>query len=175
MTVFFLCGLWHGASWTFAIWGLYHGAFLILERAGGGFLLERAPAPLRHAYAMIVVVIGWVLFRSETLAQALAFLSAMVGLGGGTGLEHNAELYFSNRFTLVFAVGVVASTPCLPCLKARYATLCLATSDTALSLASVSRRTLVACSAVALQLGLFVLCAMELASSSYNPFIYFRF
>src|SRR6185295_9756162 len=59
--VFFLCGLWHGAQWTFVLWGLFHGAFLVLERGPAGRGLETLWSPARHVYLMLVVMIGWVL------------------------------------------------------------------------------------------------------------------
>ena len=98
VAVFFLCGLWHGASWNFVIWGLWHGAFLVFERVmfGGGRRARRGemiPPPPQaasrsgplhwpiwpHAYTMLVVMIGWVFFRADTLAAAVAFLRAMFG------------------------------------------------------------------------------------------------
>ena len=66
LIVFFLCGLWHGASWTFVIWGLYHGFFIVLEHAGLGRVLDRQARPLRHSYALLVVLVGWVIFRAPT-------------------------------------------------------------------------------------------------------------
>ncbi|MEE8467510.1 MAG: MBOAT family O-acyltransferase [Planctomycetota bacterium] len=74
LIVFALCGLWHGASWSFLVWGLFHGAFLVVERLGLGAALERRPAVLRHAYLLAVVMTGWVFFRAETLTQALEYL-----------------------------------------------------------------------------------------------------
>ena len=67
--VFFLCGLWHGASWTFVVWGLYHGVFLVLERAGLAARVGMLPRTLRHAYAVLVVMVGWVFFRADTLGE----------------------------------------------------------------------------------------------------------
>src|SRR4051812_8670704 len=61
--VFFLCGLWHGASWNFVIWGLFHGTFLVVERLGLAAAVRRLWAPLRHAYLLLVVMVGWVFFR----------------------------------------------------------------------------------------------------------------
>jgi hypothetical protein len=79
VTVFFLCGLWHGASWTFVVWGLYHGAFLVLERLGLAAWLGRMPRALRHVYALLVVMVGWVFFRAESLSAAAGLLQAMAG------------------------------------------------------------------------------------------------
>ena len=64
LAVFLLCGLWHGAGWTFIVWGLWHGCFLVLERTCFSTLLDKAWRPLRHCYAMTVVAIGWIFFRS---------------------------------------------------------------------------------------------------------------
>lgn len=62
MIVFILCGLWHGASWAFVVWGLYHGFFLVVERLGLSNLLLRVGTEFRHLYALLVVTIGWVFF-----------------------------------------------------------------------------------------------------------------
>lgn len=80
ITVFFLCGLWHGANMTFVIWGLYNGLFLILERLFLGDLLSRVPKLITHLYAIFVVLIGWVFFRADSLSQAFEYLSVMFGL-----------------------------------------------------------------------------------------------
>src|SRR5262245_29528369 len=84
LLVFILCGIWHGASWTFLVWGLFHGLFLSLERVGLGRLLERVPAAFRHAYTILAVLVGWVFFRAESLTHAAEYLGAMVGLTDGT-------------------------------------------------------------------------------------------
>ncbi|MBW2366910.1 MAG: MBOAT family protein [Deltaproteobacteria bacterium] len=76
-----LCGLWHGAGWTFALWGIYHGGFMVIERLGG--LRDRSPGKyivLRRGATLLIVIIGWVLFRSETLTGALGYLGAMATL-----------------------------------------------------------------------------------------------
>lgn len=81
LLVFLLCGFWHGANWTFIVWGLWHGAFLAAERWGGARLLHAMPRLLQHAYTMVVVLVGWVFFRADTLSHAGGMLRAMVGLG----------------------------------------------------------------------------------------------
>lgn len=83
--VFFLVGLWHGASWTFVIWGIYHGVFLVLERVTGQRPVgDKAPNSWpRRVYTLLVVMVGWVFFRSESVAQAVSILEAMVSFQGG--------------------------------------------------------------------------------------------
>ena len=85
--VFFLCGLWHGASWPFVIWGAWHGVFLVAERAGLDRVLARV-GRLRHAYALLAVMGGWVLFRCESIAHAIAFYSALGGQAVGSAARH---------------------------------------------------------------------------------------
>jgi alginate O-acetyltransferase complex protein AlgI len=109
--VFALCGLWHGARWTFVVWGLYHGAFLIGERTALGRALERLPLLLRHAYALAVVTFGWVFFRSPTLEFALAMLRAMLGGNRSAGGDYPMALYLNGFVALVIALGVAGSVP----------------------------------------------------------------
>jgi alginate O-acetyltransferase complex protein AlgI len=75
--VFFLCGLWHGASWNFVIWGLFHGFFLVAERA----LRLRGPTLLAHVYTLAVAMLAWVFFRTADLPTALDYLGGLFGMG----------------------------------------------------------------------------------------------
>ena len=82
--VFFTTGLWHGANWTFVLWGLWHGAFSVLEDSGVIPQKRLKGRVLGHVYTMLVVVLGFTLFRAESLSQAGAMFAAMftgVGLG----------------------------------------------------------------------------------------------
>jgi alginate O-acetyltransferase complex protein AlgI len=166
--VFFLCGLWHGASWTFVLWGLYHGAFLVLERRGLGKRLEAAPAPLRHLYVLLVVMVGWLLFRATTLTQATAFLAAMVGLGRGTGVDYYPALYLDVEVILTLLAGVVGSMPIWPWLLTGQ-------GESARPGGAAWAWAGLPFLAVAALGILFVASAMLLAAGTYNPFLYFRF
>jgi len=86
-SVFLLCGLWHGASWNFVIWGAHHGAFLVIERAGLKRWLDRAPRAVAHLYTVVVVLLGWVWFRAETFDGALDLFAGLFGLNGIGGLS----------------------------------------------------------------------------------------
>ena len=158
LLVWTLTGLWHGAAWNFLLWGLYFGVLLLGEKFWWGKALERAPSPLRHLYAMVIVVLGWVLFRCEGLSAVGSYLGAMFGLsGGGWG----QALYFLRQYGVFLAVGVVASLPVKDAL-----------------LAALQRRkaerTIQWGSALA-GLGLLGLSFLQLISSTANPFIYYRF
>jgi alginate O-acetyltransferase complex protein AlgI len=169
VTVFFLCGLWHGASWNFVIWGLFHGMFLVLERLGVARAVESLWRPLRHVYLLFVVMIGWVFFRADTLPGALAFLQAMAGFGEGLRTTYDVRWFLTPEVLLALTAGVVASTPLL-------ASLGRAWSD-ATSTGGGSPR-LAWVPSIATTAGLVLLLAASVmlsAARTYNPFIYFRF
>ena len=170
IVVFFLCGLWHGASWTFVVWGLYHGAFLVLERVGVGRVLGRLPRALQHAYLLLVVTVGWVFFRSDSLSVALQRLASMFGGAEGTGVEQHPSLFLANDTVLAFVVAVLGATPWL----ARAAELRARLTARGTSAARLLGATSEALALTALAL-VFVASAAMLASGVYNPFIYFRF
>ncbi len=109
MIVFALCGLWHGAQWSFVVWGLYHGIFLVFERACRDLDIKiQVPKPARHIYVLIVVLIGWVFFRSDSLTRALTYLGVMFGFR--EGLDYYAwQAYFSPFMLTLMAIGSVMS------------------------------------------------------------------
>lgn len=77
--VFMLTGLWHGANWTFLAWGLWHGVFMLIERVGFGKALKKMPPFFAHVYTLCVVLAGWILFRSDSFANAVVYLKSMFG------------------------------------------------------------------------------------------------
>ncbi len=107
LIVFALCGFWHGANWTFLAWGLYHGVWLVLERLGWSHLLDAVPLLLRHLLTLVIVLVGWVLFRSESFAQAGSYLADMVSSGG----VYTASDFLTPRLQMMLPIGLIA---CLP-------------------------------------------------------------
>jgi len=170
--VFFLCGLWHGASWTFALWGIYHGAFLVIERAGFGACLQRVPRPARHVYTLLVVMVGWVFFRSNDMGSALAVLRAMTGGAEGDTVATPLRYYLTNTVCAAVVVGGLAS------VRAG-GTLCnlpaCALSTGKVRRTGVNSSTLQSLFQSGTSLVLLGLSAVSVASGTYNPFIYFRF
>ncbi len=164
ITVFFLCGLWHGASLNFIVWGLYHGVFLVLERIGLSRRLAASWKPVRHVYALLVVMVSWVFFRAASLPDAWSFLQVMAGFARTTGLEQPLALYADPEKLLALAIGIIGSTPILAAVKRR----CERAPGIGVALGSS------AIEVVALA-SIFAVSAMLLAAGTYNPFIYFRF
>ena len=161
--VFLLCGLWHGASWTFVVWGAYHGALLILERAGWGERLHRLPEWLQHLSTLLLVALGWVLFRAETLTHAGVYLAALVGAGANDGPFETLSL-LTPGVALALTAGFIGSAPTLTQLASRGRQSLGSRSGTVLGWAGN-----------AAVLALLLLSVLQVASGTYNPFIYFRF
>jgi alginate O-acetyltransferase complex protein AlgI len=168
--VFFLCGLWHGASWTFVIWGLYHGIFLVLERTRFGIWEAKLPRVLRHLYALLVVMTGWVLFRSDTFTGAQNYFLALAGLSHAAAPQPLAR-YISNRVIWALAFGGPFCAPLWGKTKSRCAQL----AGKIPSQYQTGVRVFGAGLEVTIVIGLLVISAIWLAGGTYHPFIYFRF
>ncbi len=161
LAVWLLTGLWHGANWTFVLWGLWFGALLLGERWLWGGVLECAPRVLCHAYTLLAVMLSWVLFRANDLGYALGYLHAMFGGGSGAG---RLGIYSILEFWPEWIVGIAAAYPWKRVLAARLT----ARGD------RLSRAVLTAAPAF-LALGLLGLSYIKLVAGSFNPFIYFQF
>jgi alginate O-acetyltransferase complex protein AlgI len=165
LIVFFLCGLWHGASLTFVVWGLYHGLFLVLERTAAGSFIEKLPRMLRHSYALLVVMIGWVVFRSDDFASAAKYLYAMSGLGCAPQAQPLMR-YANGKVLCAILSGIACSVPLWGLIKSKIGD------------AAAGRPALFALG-YTLELSgvliLFFLSVVWVAGETYNPFIYFRF
>lgn len=169
--VFLLCGLWHGASWNFVIWGLFHGAILVIEKLCGVRNAKPGFAPWKHAYVLLLVMVGWVFFRAETLEQATSYLMAMAGLGGATA--GTAADYFTPLLGITMVAAVIGSTPWIHTVKSWLDSLQNSLADQrGLAAAMMHGRGI---AATALQATLLLACALTLSAATYNPFIYFRF
>jgi alginate O-acetyltransferase complex protein AlgI len=164
VAIFFLCGLWHGASWNFVLWGLFHGAFLVLERQGLAEIVRHLRPTVRHVYAMGVVMIGWVFFRADTLPSALAFLRAMAGLATPEPTPLGVTWYLTPDVLLALAAGVIGSIPIIPVAEAWRRSLRLG-----------GAAALVDAAAAAALCAILAASIVQCAAGSYNPFIYFRF
>lgn len=167
--VFFLCGLWHGAQYTFLVWGIYHGFFLVAERLGLLKIINFLPAVLRCSYCLLVVMIGWVFFRADSISHALSLLSIMAGQQSANYVSPALAPLLSKESLMLFLIGIPAACPLLPAFENRAAQRKEAGWPTAL--AFHLNRTL----SIAVISGLLFLIFGAIASQNYDPFIYFRF
>ncbi|SHI78206.1 alginate O-acetyltransferase complex protein AlgI [Butyrivibrio fibrisolvens DSM 3071] len=159
--VFAVTGLWHGASWTFVIWGLYHGFFLIIERMGFGKILDKSRI-VGTIYSLFVVIIGWVFFRADDLHFALAFIKRMVlpwryGPAGAI-----IGTIVTTKTLIILVIGIIAAGPFQKLFEIK-------------GLDKVSVKWKNSMIEAVYLLAVLFYCILLLANDTYNPFIYFRF
>lgn len=152
--VWLLTGIWHGANWTFIVWGLGYFVLLCIERLGGW---TKGIRYIGHIYTMAAVILLWVVFRADSLTLAVRYIGQMFGTGGALWDEAAASAFSGS--ILVLLAAAVLSTPVWKELADK------------LHLSELTRKNAAAVAAVPL----FLLCIAKCMSSSYNPFIYFNF
>ena len=167
LIVFLVCGLWHGASWNFVIWGLLHGCFLVLERGSWGEILKGLPRLVKHVYVLLVVMTTWVFFRAETLADSLHYLSVMYSLPDSWSLHTTIAIRLDLQFLSALVTAVLLATPLYPYLCKQYKARMIQQHSMVTNIGQIFK--------LVLLLGVLSLSVLEIAIGSYNPFIYFRF
>lgn len=160
--VWFLTGLWHGASWNYILWGLYFFVFLLLERF---VIRDRLPRALAHVYALVVVYFGWVLFKFENFSELGSVLAGMLGFSSGGLMSMEVQtLFLQNVFLLVFCV--IACTNLGRQVRDALHELSRSSAVT-LKIFGVTE--------FLVPIALLVVSVIALTGASYNPFIYFQF
>lgn len=149
--VWFLTGFWHGASWNYIIWGLYFFVFLVIEKYIFGSKFEQVPKIFRHLYALIVILVGWVIFKEENSFLLLKYLKAMFSVGLKPTI--GGVTYYLKEYYIEIFLGIMFSTSILKAFEKGKKTI----------------------PAILIYFILLILSIISLFSSSYNPFIYFRF
>ncbi len=158
LIVWTLTGFWHGAGWNFVMWGLYYFAILFIEKLFLLKALDKLPRLFRHAYALLLIVIGWVIFASDDVSVMLPYLGSMFGANGALG---GMDVYTLLTRAALMVICCVASTE-LP--KRLFVTAAGKMNEkAAFTVKSV------------LTLALLALSVVFLIGDSYNPFLYFRF
>jgi len=110
LVVWALTGLWHGAAWTFVLWGMYFGVLIGLERGSFGRAVERLPVVAQHLYGVLVAVLGWVMFRSESLPQAIDYYRTMFGFGGVSWWDDRASYVIAQTFVVALISTIIATS-----------------------------------------------------------------
>lgn len=180
--VFLLCGLWHGASWNFILWGILHGTLLIIERGSYGKWLNKMPNILAYGYVMLCVMIGWVFFKAHTLNYALSYLLALFGFAQTSAMPIQIAIQLNSYLVITLLLGITLSTPIFTC-AARDWKERLFPPHINMQPGSIigdyfnqkfGEQFLIFMRPIII-LAIFILCSMSLAAGVYNPFIYFRF
>lgn len=162
LIVFFCTGLWHGAEWTFVVWGMLHGFFLMLERVGV-IKPDKWPRWLSSVYTLLVVVTAFTIFRADTITQGFDFIAKMFT---GFTISSGAQAFLDRTLTIKLAVlgaaAVFGSTPIAKNIFYRLKK-------------NVKKETAFELSTMIITLALLAVCMFAMSSSTYSPFIYFRF
>lgn len=153
--VWILTGIWHGANWTFIIWGLIYFLILLMEKLTG--IAERM-GRFSYMYTMFVVIIAWVIFRSDNIASGIRYIGNMIGIGSA-GFVDTVFIYYlwSGKIVLIFALFFIF--PVYPRLKYLY----------------LDKKEIGSAIGAIVTTGIFILSVIVTISSTYNPFIYFNF
>ena len=155
LTVWMLTGLWHGAAWNFVLWGLLFAGLLLAEKWIPA--LQRLPGVLRHGYVLLAVVLSFVLFNADSLAQAGQDFAGLFGFGS-LSLTSAETLYYLKSYAVLFVLGILGSTPVVKNAARRMdGTKAGAVLEAAAMLA------------------LLIVCTAYLVDGSFSPFLYFRF
>lgn len=157
--VFFLTGLWHGASFNFIIWGLFHGFFQIIERLGIEEKILKKQKIIAHIYTILAAILGWVLFRAENLSTAISMYARLLLPWHYMSTSFLSGNLFGSKTILILILGLVGCGPM------QY----LFHKSKHLQKLKNSMIEVIYCACI------FIISIMMLASNAYNPFIYFRF
>ena len=172
LLVFTLCGLWHGAAWTFVVWGLWHGLFLVLERIvplkGENWLMRG----FGWGYTFLVVMIGWVVFRSPSMEVAYTYLYVMAGFGNGEGVLL-ASLANEPKFLTEFIAACILAFPVYGSMTKLFLRWQDVQQEQQWKVVAASGS--FAVWRVALFVLLFYFTVITIAAQAYHPFLYFQF
>lgn len=169
LVVFTLCGFWHGAAWNFLLWGIFHGFFLVIERVGEG-RARSVPGAIKWCYSIFVVMMGWVLFRADTVTGAFGYYKALFGLTNPGIVETNSIRLAAYGYVLPICllIALVSAMPVYPFLRETIEERFGGENPGLL-------RSLIQIAGYIVLLTVFALTIGAITSSTYQAFIYFRF
>lgn len=159
--VWFLTGFWHGANWTFIMWGVYFGVFIILEKYILKDILTNIPDAIMMIITFFLVVLGWVLFRSESIDLAIEYYGVMFGFGNNVLFNESNFMFFIYEYSPIFIISLIGATP-LPKIIVNKVFI-----DKTNSIYLIFETIFL--------IGLMYICTASLVATDFNPFIYFNF
>lgn len=150
--VFFLTGLWHGASWNFVVWGLWYALFILLERILGKKNVFKIPDVISHIYSLLVIITGWVFFRAETCSYAINYIKSMFSFK----FDHSVWINVTFEQVVILLIGLIISMPIYKLIDGKCKEKTPVITD-------------------ALALFVFTLGVLYMVGNGFSPFLYFRF
>lgn len=156
LIVWMFTGIWHGASWNFIIWGLYFGIILIIEKFILKKYLDKLPRVFKHLYALILIIIGWLIFAFDDIDLLGDFTKQLIGINTSF-IDNNFMFYFTN-YGLIVLIGIIFSTPIYKIIKEK-----------------LKENIIFNILTYIIYIVLFIICISFIVSDTYNPFLYFRF
>lgn len=168
--VFFLTGFWHGASWTFIIWGLFHGFFMIIERLGFEKILNKVWSPIANFYTLMVVLFAWVLFRSDNLSFAFDYWQAMFRFNLNSVQKSIFYELFNSEFCIALIISLLGAFSFYTKIES-WVIKCISHNRYEFKMIKYIYQI----SSILILASILILCTIYLISDSYNPFIYYRF
>lgn len=160
--VWFLTGMWHGASWNFILWGVYYGILLMLEKYVWGKILAKFPKWIQHAYAFLIVVFGFVIFAITDFGELGRYIALLFSFATNT-LADTRFLWYLGNYSVVLVAACILMCPVYPWLCQKASTLSRGKGLVLSAFAGIG------------MLLLFILSTAYMVSDTYNPFLYFRF
>ena len=159
--VWFLTGFWHGANWTFIVWGLLFGVLLVIEKLFLGKVLEKLPKIIQRVYVLFIVMISFIIFNAESLGQAIHNIIGLFG-ANGESLVNQYTLYYLKSYLGILIIGLIGATPLMKTLIKK------------LKKNTNIRKVINILEPIVIVI-LLMLVTAYLVDNSYNPFLYFRF
>ncbi|WP_125153242.1 MBOAT family O-acyltransferase [Clostridium rectalis] len=157
--VFLITGLWHGASWNFIIWGVWHGIFIIVEKIiNKKNWYIKIPSFIKTIVTMLIVILGWVLFRADGLIDGINYLSIMFGINKATKVTYEFSYFLNKKLVFWFTISFIFSTPVVMNTFKLYE----------------NNKIVQGLKTILIEV-LLILSIIFIVNSTYNPFIYFQF
>ena len=171
LITFVICGIWHGAAWTFLVWGLIHGLFLVFERIGLSRFLKRSAPIIQHTYLLLFLLLSWIFFRANTLEEAFTYIG---GMAGGAGLPFSFSgvvQYLDLQLIIALTLGVTGSTKLfdnfIKKLRQGFGSRSLVVRNVSIQVFELG--------SILFVIGILFLSVLFIVSETNSPFIYFKF
>ncbi|MEH7112261.1 MBOAT family O-acyltransferase [Neobacillus niacini] len=164
MIVFLATGIWHGASWTFIVWGIIHGICNIFEKyMSDKPIYQKTPVILKWLVTTFIIGIGWLLFRSPTFSFFIDYMAIMFGQKDSISTEMSTSFFITSKIMFTTLIAIVLSFPVIPLIKERFGSIYKNADVLSTAVQNI------------FALAMLIIGVLYMVNSTYSPFIYFQF